>query len=525
VARIKYFISGALQYSQTFQYDQVNRLRYAVEHNNGVYNDVARAWYQTFDYDLHGNRGINVANTTDNADASNSALQLADFSGANNRITRADFVYDVAGNLIAEPGKIYTYDAQNRIVTAIVAGGVTSQYVYDGNGRRVKKIVGGVATRFEYGAGGELITERRDSDSNVIKDYFYKGGALLATSKIGNSGEYEYATSDHLGSPRAWTGPDGNLIAGGRHDYCPFGEELFAGVGIRSAPLSYGADSTRQKFTGKERDAETGLDYFHARYYSNIQGRFTSVDPENAGAIEDDPQSWNGYAYARNAPVVYSDPDGRKYRICSTDGECYDHSDDDFNAGRRAGKKDGFTFTGDGKYYEKGEIRDKDGNVIATYEQTSLDDPAHQLAFEMQRNFGSPDFYKRVAANLVSSAILAHSFRARGSTIHGNWVTTTSPSRSAALRDAKLANDIPLSRGPDRIINPNTDGGRAARLRPGDNVRLYEYTNSSGQKIWIREDKAASYGAPGGRGDQGPHFNSGPAGDQKNLNNHHYWSQ
>ena len=133
-----------------------------------------------------------------------------------------------------------------------------------------------------------------------------------------------------------------------------------------------------------------------------MQGRFTSVDPENAGAIEDDPQSWNGYAYARNAPVVYSDPDGRKYRICSTDGECYIHSDDDFNAGRRAGTKDGFTFSGDGKYFESGDIRDKDGNLIATYEQTSLDDPAHQLAFEMQRNFGSSDLYMRVL--LVSSA-------------------------------------------------------------------------------------------------------------------------
>ncbi len=110
----------------------------------------------------------------------------------------------------------------------------------------------------------------------------------------------------------------------------------------------------------------------------------------------------------------------------------------------------------------------------------------------------------------------------RGSAIQGNRVTTTSPSRSAALRDAKLANDIPLSRGPEKIIKPNTPEGRAAGLR-GDNVRLYEYTNSSGQKIWIREDKAASYGAPGGKGDQGPHFNSGPK--ESDLKNQHYWSQ
>jgi RHS repeat-associated protein len=159
----------------------------------------------------------------------------------------------------------------------------------------------------------------------------------------------------------------------------------------------------------KERDTETGLDYFLARYYSNIQGRFTSVDPENAGAIEDDPQSWNGYAYARNAPSVYSDPDGRAYAICSVDGkDCYEHSDEEFKAGRRAGRKDGFTFSGDGGYFEKGEIRDKDGNVIATYEQTSLDSRADQLAFAMQLEFKSPDLYKRVAGNLVSGAIVGH---------------------------------------------------------------------------------------------------------------------
>src|SRR5262249_464701 len=421
IARIRYSVSGTIQYTQTFQYDQLNRLRYAVEHNNGTYNDGARAWYQTFDYDCYGNRGINVANTSDNVDAANSALQLADFSGADNRITRAGFIYDAAGNLIAEPGKNYTYDAENRIVTATLASGAASQYVYDGNGRRVKKIVGGVATRFEYGAGGELIAERKDSNGNVIKDYFYKGGELLAATNPGASGEYQYATSDHLGSPRAWTDSSGNLLAGGRHDYSPFGEELSAGVGIRSASLGYGDDSTRQKFTGKERDGETGLDFFHARYYSSIQGRFTSVDPENAGSIENDPQSWNGYAYARSNPVLYSDPDGTTYRICSPDGkECYNHSDENFSDARRVGRKVGFAFTGDGNFHEKGEIRDKDGNVIATYEQISIDDQAYNLVFHLQLQFNSSDLYKRVAANLVSNAILAHAFRSGARPRMGN---------------------------------------------------------------------------------------------------------
>ncbi|NLT33032.1 MAG: RHS repeat-associated core domain-containing protein [Acidobacteria bacterium] len=70
-------------------------------------------------------------------------------------------------------------------------------------------------------------------------------------------------------------------------------------------------------FTGKERDAETGLDYFGARYYSGAQGRFLSVDPGNAGAVNEDPQSWNAYAYARDNPLKYVDPNGELYLICS----------------------------------------------------------------------------------------------------------------------------------------------------------------------------------------------------------------
>ena len=67
-----------------------------------------------------------------------------------------------------------------------------------------------------------------------------------------------------------------------------------------------------RRFTGKERDTETGWDYFGARYYGSRIGRFTSGDPvytwqENVL----NPQLWNRYTYARNNPLRYVDPDGR----------------------------------------------------------------------------------------------------------------------------------------------------------------------------------------------------------------------
>jgi len=75
------------------------------------------------------------------------------------------------------------------------------------------------------------------------------------------------------------------------------------------------AEGQRQKFTSKERDNETGLDYFGARYYASVQGRFTGVDPQNYQAMLDpsDPQSWNGYSYVNNNPLERVDPDGKNF--------------------------------------------------------------------------------------------------------------------------------------------------------------------------------------------------------------------
>lgn len=312
IARIKYSVSGAIQYTQTFQYDPINRLHHAVEHNNGVYNDGARAWYQKYVYDPYGNRGIDLGETSNNADGENTALQLSDFSGANNQITKTGFAYDAAGNLINDGINSFGYDAENRLVTATVAGGATSQYFYDGNGNRVRKMRGSVVTRFEYGAGNKLIAERDEGTGFVTKGYCYKGGKLIATTTNGTA--YEYATADHLGSPRAWTDGSGNVVAGGRHDYMPFGEELFAGYGTRTANQGYAAntqaDGQRNQFGSKEREPNILLDYFGARYYASLHGRFTSVDPLLASGTIYDPQTWNRYSFTLNNPLKYIDPTG-----------------------------------------------------------------------------------------------------------------------------------------------------------------------------------------------------------------------
>jgi|DewCreStandDraft_2_1066082.scaffolds.fasta_scaffold02955_6 RHS repeat-associated protein len=82
-----------------------------------------------------------------------------------------------------------------------------------------------------------------------------------------------------------------------------------------SLPDTYQCAEDAYKFTGKERDPESGLDYFVARYYSSGLGRFLQGDPIALGHphafVVIDPQRWNSYAYSVNRPLIFIDPDGR----------------------------------------------------------------------------------------------------------------------------------------------------------------------------------------------------------------------
>ncbi|HEY9404529.1 MAG TPA: RHS repeat-associated core domain-containing protein, partial [Pyrinomonadaceae bacterium] len=140
-------------------------------------------------------------------------------------------------------------------------------------------------------------------------------GSALAASDVAElavaSGNIRWLVTDHLGTPRMVVDLSGKLDKIKRHDYLPFGEEVGAGIGGRTAGQGYVADNVRQKFTGSERDGETGLDYMKARYYSSAIGRFTSADsmPIKKRHLLD-PRDLNRYAYVANNPLKYIDPEG-----------------------------------------------------------------------------------------------------------------------------------------------------------------------------------------------------------------------
>ena len=114
-----------------------------------------------------------------------------------------------------------------------------------------------------------------------------------------------YMHTDGIGSVRMLTNESAQVIA--RFDYLPFGEPCTTACGVTAST------ATSRQFAGKEKDSETGLDYFGGRYLAVGQGRFTSVDPVlDLEQAMQDPQRWNRYHYVQGNPLRFVDPDGRQ---------------------------------------------------------------------------------------------------------------------------------------------------------------------------------------------------------------------
>jgi RHS repeat-associated protein len=158
------------------------------------------------------------------------------------------------------------------------------------------------------GQAGTTTTIQISGNARYVKVQLV-GSNYLSLAEVKVWGQVRWLVSDQLGTPRMVLDQTGSLANMSRHDYLPFGEEVPAN--FRVGIMGYGtSDNVRQKFTQKDRDNETGLDYFGARYYGSTQGRFTSPDPLLSSGTIFDPQSWNRYAYASNNPLNFIDPTG-----------------------------------------------------------------------------------------------------------------------------------------------------------------------------------------------------------------------
>jgi RHS repeat-associated protein len=211
--------------------------------------------------------------------------------GANNRLG-SPYQYDAAGNMTYDGTHSYSYDAENHLTQ--VDGGATASYIYDPNGTRVRKNSGGSWTEYFYDMSGNVTAERNPAGWPV--EYVYVGGQLIAQYR--DSTTYSIF-KDHLGSTRLITKLDKSVYDS--LDFLPYGEQVAGDTGAT------------HKFTGKERDSESGLDNFGARYNASSIGRWMSPDAINLtdARVQNPANTINKYIYGGNNPLKYIDPDGR----------------------------------------------------------------------------------------------------------------------------------------------------------------------------------------------------------------------
>ena len=201
----------------------------------------------------------------------------------------------------------YLYDPEGRVCAVQEAGGIVG-YLYDAEGQRVAKgtltsmscdpTANGFSATNTYviGPDGEEMTEV--DKGTFVHINLSAAGELIATIK---SDGPHFMLSDWLGTRRVQTDASGNVELTFQSQ--PFGDQIISS--------GTGTDATSRHFTGKERDAESGLDYFGARYYASSMGRWSSPDPSGLLLANPlNPQSFNLYSYVGNNPVRYFDPDG-----------------------------------------------------------------------------------------------------------------------------------------------------------------------------------------------------------------------
>jgi RHS repeat-associated protein len=187
----------------------------------------------------------------------------------------------------------YFFDIRDRMVAATV-NGATTEFDYDDDGMRTKKIGPSGETRYLYDGGAVLMEYNAAGQTSHKYNYGYH--LLSLTAVDGALRNNQFYLVDALGSTANLANTDGNLVQSYRYDAWGRVWE------------SVGTSTNRRQYTGHYRDDETGLDYFGARYYDSEIGRFISQDAYLGEAAT--PPSLHRYLYAYSNPLRYVDPSG-----------------------------------------------------------------------------------------------------------------------------------------------------------------------------------------------------------------------
>jgi RHS repeat-associated protein len=284
------------RYTEHYQYDQAGNLK-------SVRHEVPRgSWACSYDYAPTSNR-----------------LRAATHPGDVPGLLNARYSYDEHGNTTRMPHLAdLSWDYRDRLVGVDLSGGGRVWYIYDGAGRRTRKVIeraGAVAeetiylANFEifrtYGPPGDIRKQRETL--HVYDDHRRIAVVEIITHDSTGTAPADafvrYQLANHLGSAALEVDASGALIT--YEEYLPYG-----GTSYRAARADVQVSPKRYRFLGRERDEETGMNFHGGRYLAPWLGRWISFDPleiAQTGASGD----LGGYAYANNNPIVLVDPNGQ----------------------------------------------------------------------------------------------------------------------------------------------------------------------------------------------------------------------
>lgn len=230
--------------------------------------------------------------------------------------------YDAHGNMLRMPHlQVMQWDfkdqlrmTQRQAVNAADADGAQRHgertwYVYDSGGQRIRKVTE-LATgqlKDEHIYLGVLEISRRNGANPLVRKTLHimddqQRIALVETRTQGNEPGVppqliRYQLGNHLGSASLELDHQAQIIS--YEEYSPYGSTTYQAV------RSQTETPKRYRYTGKERDEESGLYYHGARYYAPWLGRWTRTDPIGIA------DGTNVYAYVRNNPVLLLDKSGK----------------------------------------------------------------------------------------------------------------------------------------------------------------------------------------------------------------------
>ncbi len=298
------------RYSEEYQYDAVGNIEQAVHYLGSLSNSTnpsgSVAWKRTYAYD------------EPNEIPQNNRLTSTTIGTPHAKTIHKQYTYDAHGNMTAMPHlSEMNWDFKDQLQRVNLGGGGTAYYVYDAAGQRVRKVIerqngtcqkerfylSGVEVYREYDGSAKTITVERET-LHIMDDQ--QRIAVIETRTQGDDSSptqlIRFQHGNHLGSATLELDNQGSIIS--YEEYYPYGSTSYqAGRSAAEVGLK------RYRYTGKERDEESGLYYHGVRYYASWLGRWTSVDPAIVSG-KGGQRFEQSYQYVENRPVVALDPDG-----------------------------------------------------------------------------------------------------------------------------------------------------------------------------------------------------------------------